>query len=166
MIILYVMFLGIYDDISDELSSDIEMSLEVFESMDTVTVAHRCALLAQQVFEIAKETITERKRSLGSTLVRVASENQQEQQGQHGDGVDQSATTTQTSAFGFQHHSTATDLFSTCGVTYENLHASLLDPDLLNFMESGQVQTWDYDVGFGTTTAGEPIPRGIEDWGF
>lgn len=61
MIILYVLFTGVHDTPEIELQEDVDKSLEVFQAMNRVVVARRCAQLTREVSEVAKAVTHERE---------------------------------------------------------------------------------------------------------
>lgn len=54
MIILYLLFLSYTKVSSTDLIADVEKSLEILNSMDTIYVARSCANLIQEILQIAK----------------------------------------------------------------------------------------------------------------
>jgi hypothetical protein len=56
-IILYVLVSHLQKGSSDELLKVVEKSLKIFQAMDGIAVARRCAELTQEIFDVAKRSV-------------------------------------------------------------------------------------------------------------
>lgn len=62
MVILYVIFIGVSKPSGDqELIADVKKSLDIFDTMDAMTVARQCARLIQEVLDIAEAMVEKRR---------------------------------------------------------------------------------------------------------
>ncbi|KAF9892859.1 hypothetical protein FE257_000448 [Aspergillus nanangensis] len=68
MILLHLVLSGVPGINDDELLTDVDKSLEIFESMNNIVVARRCAEMIREVLEVAR-TCVARRRSLSTPSV-------------------------------------------------------------------------------------------------
>lgn len=61
MILLYVVLSSIQPGPEDDLLQDVEKSLEIFNAMDMIVVARRCAEITKEVLDIARKSVQERR---------------------------------------------------------------------------------------------------------
>ena len=60
-VILYVLVTGIHEGSANELLFDVEMALKIFQAMDGIRIARRCADLTQEILECAKMALQDEK---------------------------------------------------------------------------------------------------------
>lgn len=67
MILLHLILSGVPGIPDDELLMDVDKSLEIFESMNNIVVARRCAEMIREVLEVARTYVTRRRALSTST---------------------------------------------------------------------------------------------------
>jgi hypothetical protein len=60
-IILYALVSNLQKGSREELLKDVEKSLKIFQAMDGISVARRCAELTQEIFEVAKFSLEDKR---------------------------------------------------------------------------------------------------------
>ena len=68
-IILYALVSRLHKGSKQELLEDVEKSLKIFQAMDGIVVARRCAELIQEIFEVAKMSAEDQRHSIQLTAV-------------------------------------------------------------------------------------------------
>lgn len=127
MVLLYVVLCDLHPlpNISrEDLLLDVEKSLEIFEAMNQVTVARRCAELTQEVLEIARRASPPPRQEDGLPTRKHTPV----------------ASMARSSGLEVESDSVLHDL------TREDLFATLVDPNLMDGFQVGR-----YDVGFYET---------------
>ena len=73
-IILYALVSHLRKGSSEELLEDVEKTLKIFQAMDGIAVARRCAELTQEIFEIAKVSLQDQRHRTQAALSGTAND--------------------------------------------------------------------------------------------
>ena len=63
-VILYVLVTGLHRGSSEDLLLDVEKTLKIFQAMDAISIARRCAKLTKEILEIARMALQKEGRPL------------------------------------------------------------------------------------------------------